>query len=384
MARLNRKFPLALAFLILCAARVGAATTDKDLEGIKKKIERERQGISQVRKREGSVLQALNMIEKNLEKKTKDLNTANSKLSALLSAIQTKEAEAQQLKVSLEQRRELLMKRAAALYRWLRGGNPLVILDGDVPLGVVLQRKRYLEATIRFDRELVHELSDEATYQESVKRELAGRKEQLDNQRRILVEVQDSIRRDADKKKQLLASLRQEKESRGRALKELEQAALRLQKMMDEMSRRALSKPPGIPSGAGLEAMKGKLEWPVRGEITGDFGKVKHPEFSAEVFRKGIDIEAPVGEAIKAVEKGRIVFAERFSGYGKMVIIDHGERYFSIYAHLSEILKNKGDVVTRGETLGRVGDSDSFTGAGLYFEMRKDGKSIDPLPWFRK
>ena len=276
------------------------------------------------------------------------------------------------------------MKRAAALYRWLRGGNPLVILDGDVPLGVVLQRKRYLEATIRFDRELVHELSDEATYQESVKRELAGRKEQLDNQRRILVEVQDSIRRDADKKKQLLASLRQEKESRGRALKELEQAALRLQKMMDEMSRRALSKPPGIPSGAGLEAMKGKLEWPVRGEITGDFGKVKHPEFSAEVFRKGIDIEAPVGEAIKAVEKGRIVFAERFSGYGKMVIIDHGERYFSIYAHLSEILKNKGDVVTRGETLGRVGDSDSFTGAGLYFEMRKDGKSIDPLPWFRK
>ncbi len=384
MARLNRKFPLALAFLILCAARVGAATTDKDLEGIKKKIERERQGISQVRKREGSVLQALNMIEKNLEKKTKDLNTANSKLSALLSAIQTKEAEAQQLKVSLEQRRELLMKRAAALYRWLRGGNPLVILDGDVPLGVVLQRKRYLEATIRFDRELVHELSDEATYQESVKRELAGRKEQLDNQRRILVEVQDSIRRDADKKKQLLASLRQEKESRGRALKELEQAALRLQKMMDEMSRRALSKPPGIPSGAGLEAMKGKLEWPVRGEMTGDFGKVKHPEFSAEVFRKGIDIEAPVGEAIKAVEKGRIVFAERFSGYGKMVIIDHGERYFSIYAHLSEILKNKGDVVTRGETLGRVGDSDSFTGAGLYFEMRKDGKSIDPLPWFRK
>ena len=73
MARLNRKFPLALAFLILCAARVGAATTDKDLEGIKKKIERERQGISQVRKREGSVLQALNMIEKNLEKKTERL-----------------------------------------------------------------------------------------------------------------------------------------------------------------------------------------------------------------------------------------------------------------------------------------------------------------------
>ncbi len=384
MERLSRKSLLALAFLILCAPRGGAATADKDLEGIKKKIERERQGISQVRKREGSVLQVLSKIEKDLEKKTKDLNAANSKLGSLMSAMQKKEAEAQQLKVSLDQRRELLMKRAAALYRWLRGGSALVILDGDVPLGVALQRKRYLEATVLFDRELVHKLSDEAAYQESVKRELAGRKEQLENQRRILVEVQDSIRKDAEKKKQLLASLRQEKESRDRALKELEQAALRLQKMMDEMSRRAVGKPPGFPSGAGLEAMKGKLEWPVRGEVTGDFGKTKHPEFSAEVFRKGIDIEAPIGEAIRAVEKGRIVFADRFSGYGKMVIIDHGERYFSIYAHLSEILKNKGDAVTRGETLGRVGDSDSLAGAGLYFEMRKDGKSIDPLPWFRK
>jgi septal ring factor EnvC (AmiA/AmiB activator) len=211
MARLSLKSLLALAFLILCAAPVGAASADKDLEGIKKKIERERQGISQVRKKEGSVLQSLSMIEKNLEKKTKDLNAANSKVRALLDAIQQKEAEAQQLKVSVEQRRELLMKRAAALYRWLRGGSPLVMLDGDVPPGVVMQRQRYLEATVRFDRELVHKLSDEAAYQESVKSELAGRKEQLDNQRRILVEVQDSIRKDAEKKKQLLASLRQEK-----------------------------------------------------------------------------------------------------------------------------------------------------------------------------
>src|SRR4029077_11891207 len=162
MERLSRKSLLALAFLMLCAARVGAASADKDLEGIKKKIDKERQGISQVRKKEGSVVQALGMIEKDLEKKTKDLNAANSKLSSLLSAIQQKEAEAEQLKVSLDQRRQLLMKRAVALYRWLRGGTPSVILDGDVSLRVVLQRKRYLEATVLFDRELVRKLSDEA------------------------------------------------------------------------------------------------------------------------------------------------------------------------------------------------------------------------------
>ena len=185
-----------------------------------------------------------------------------------------------------------------------------------------------------------------------------------------------------------MTSLRREKSTRLRALKEMEAAAQRLEKMMEEISRRALVKPRELPapqsSGSGLEALRGRLDWPVRGQITAPFGKFKHPEFSAEVVRKGIDIEAPVGEAIKAVEKGRVVYADRFSGYGKMVILDHGERYYTIYGHLSEILKKNGDGVSRGEALGRVGDSDSLAGAKLYFEIRKDGHSLDPEPWFKK
>jgi len=382
---MNRRSSLyLLVFLFFYGLQLDAASVNKDLEGIKRKIERERQGINQVRKRESSVLQALGKIDRDLEKKTKDLNTANSKLASILGAMQQKETEAQRLRISLDQRRELLMKRAVALYRWHRGGDPFVLLSGEVPLGVLLQRKHYLEATVFFDRDLVEKLNNEVTYQENIKRELAHQKEELSQQRRILAEVQDSVRKDGEKKKQLLASLRQEKEGRVRALKELEQAALRLQKMIEEMSRRGVGKAPELPAGTGLEAMRGKLEWPVRGQVTGGFGKTKHPEFATEVFRKGIDIEAPIGEEIRAVEKGRVIFAERFSGYGKMVIIDHGERYFSVYAHLSEILKKTGDAVKRGETLGTVGDSDSLAGSRLYFEMRKDGKSIDPLPWFRK
>jgi murein hydrolase activator len=385
MERMNRRSSVyLLVLLFFYGLQLDAASVNKDLEGIKRKIESERQGINQVRKRESSVLQALGKIDRDLERKTKDLNTANSKLAAILGAMQQKETEAQRLRISLDQRRELLMKRTVALYRWHRSGGPFVLLSGEVPLGILLQRKHYLEATVFFDRELVEKLNNEVTYQENIKRELAHQKEELSQQRRILAEVQDSVRKDGEKKKQLLSSLRQEKEARVRALKELEQAALRLQKMIEEMSRRGVGKAPELPAGTGLEAMRGKLEWPVRGQVTGGFGKTKHPEFSTEVFRKGIDIEAPIGEEIRAVEKGRVIFAERFSGYGKMVIIDHGERYFSVYAHLSEILKKTGDAVKRGETLGTVGDSDSLAGSRLYFEMRKDGKSIDPLPWFRK
>jgi murein hydrolase activator len=67
-----------------------------------------------------------------------------------------------------------------------------------------------------------------------------------------------------------------------------------------------------------------------------------------------------------------------------MMIIDHGQRYYTVYAHLADLLKKNGDPVRRGEPIARVGDSDSLAGARLYFEIRKDGRSIDPAPWFRK
>jgi septal ring factor EnvC (AmiA/AmiB activator) len=157
--------------------------------------------------------------------------------------------------------------------------------------------------------------------------------------------------------------------------------------MMEEIARRALVKPRELPSaplpGDGLAALRGRLEWPVHGRVSAPFGKFKHPEFTAEVVRKGIDIDAAAGADVKVVEKGRIVFADRFSGYGNMVIVDHGQRYYTIYGHLAEIIRKSGDAISRGEVLGRAGDSDSLAGTKLYFELRKDGRSLDPLPWFR-
>ena len=385
MERINRRaLPLLLSLSLLVPSTLQAANVDKDLEGLKKKIERERQGISQVQKKEGSILQTLGKIEGDLDKKTKALKEANARFGTVSSEMQKKQAEAESIKISIAQRQELFRNRAVALYRWYRGGSPFVLLNGEVSLGRLLQRKHYLESTVAFDGQLIQQLNEEIERRDVIAKELALKKKQLGGQRQALAEAQESVRKEAEKKKELLASLRQEKESRIRVVKELELAALRLQKMMDEISRRAVSKPPEVPPGVGLGALRGRLDWPVKGALISGFGKARHREVAAEVFHNGIDIEAPVGEEVKAVEKGTVVFADHFSGYGKMVILDHGERYYTIYAHLSEILKRNGAAVKRGEILGRAGDSDSLAGATLYFEMRKDGRSIDPVPWFAK
>jgi murein hydrolase activator len=377
-------FKIVLFLLSAVPLSVGAATVDKDLEGIKKKIESEKRGISQVQKKEGSVLQLLGKMESELEKKNRELKQANAKLESILDEMRKEEAESEKLRGSIGAKQQRLIERVVALYRWHRSGSPFVILNGNVSFGGLLQRARYLQTTVLFDSDLIEKLRQEAEAQENLRARLAQRKEELDRQRQVLIDAADSVRKEAEKKKEMLASLRQEKETRVRTLRELEQAALRLQKMMDDLAKQSVGKPPEFSSGTGMGAMRGKLDWPVKGELKSEFGKARHREFAAEVFRNGIDIDASLGEEIKAVEKGRVVYADRFSGYGKMVIVDHGERYYTIYAHLSEILKKNGDGVRRGETVGLVGDSDSLSGAGLYFEMRKDGRSIDPVPWFRK
>lgn len=374
-----------LFFTGLIAPLAYAASADRDLDGIKKKIELEKRVLSQVKKKESSVVESLSQVEIELERKNKQLKQSTSKLDFVVSEMHKKQAETVRLRESLEQRKTYLARRADALYRWQRGASPFMILNGDLSLSSLLKRKYYLQSTVAFDREMVQSLNEQTTRQETLTEELARKRQNVDAQRRELTEVKEAVQKEAQKKRELLASIRGEKESRQRALKDLEQAALRLQKMIEELSRRSAGKSSKeAPAGSGLESMRGKLEWPVKGQLIGGFGKTKHHEFSTDVFRKGLEIEAPVGEEIRAVEKGKIVFADRFSGYGKMLIIDHGDRYYTVYAHLSDFLKKSGDPVKRGEAVALVGDSESLVGSKLYFEMRKDGRSIDPTPWFQR
>jgi septal ring factor EnvC (AmiA/AmiB activator) len=384
---MKTKMRAALFFLLpamfLCPA-ARAAEAERELEGIKKKMAKERQGITQVKKKEGSVLESLAKIDGELDKKNKELKRVNAALDAVLADIKKKEAEARRLNSSIDVRRDLLRQRARALYKWQRSGSPFVLLNGVGSVAELMQRRHYLKITLDYDRSLVDRLSDESERQRTLRKELEQKKAEVNRQRKSLTDINEGIRLDRQKKQEMLAGLRREKATRQRALKELEQAAHRLQKMMDEISRRSVSLPKEAPAGSGFGALRGKLEYPVRGALSGAFGKTQHPEFSAELFRKGIDIDAPVGEEVKAVEGGKVVFADRFSGYGRMMIVDHGQRYYTVYAHLAELFKKTGDPVRKGEPIALVGDGDSLAGSRLYFEIRKDGRSVDPVPWFKK
>ena len=123
---------------------------------------------------------------------------------------------------------------------------------------------------------------------------------------------------------------------------------------------------------------------PVSGKVITRFGLFKNTRYNVANFRSGIDIRADRGEPVRAVSSGKILYSSWFKGYGNMLIIDHGDSYYTVYAHAEEIFKKKGESVDIGEVIATVGDSGSMVGPGLYFEVRHHGKPTDPLVWIKK
>jgi septal ring factor EnvC (AmiA/AmiB activator) len=136
--------------------------------------------------------------------------------------------------------------------------------------------------------------------------------------------------------------------------------------------------------GLDVRKFRGLLDWPAEGPVSAEFGTVVHPRFRTEVPHPGWDIDAPEGRPFRTVFDGRVAFAAPLAGYGLTVVVDHGNGMVSVYAHGGVLLVEAGQDVLRGQDLGRVGDSGSLRGPYLYFELREDGRPVDPSSWLRR
>ena len=136
--------------------------------------------------------------------------------------------------------------------------------------------------------------------------------------------------------------------------------------------------PDGSNDGSAFAELKGKLSLPVRGELASRFGS---PRNDGGLVWRGLFLTAPGGTPVKAVAAGRVVYADWLRGFGNLLIVDHGEDYLSLYGYNEALLKQVGDSVGGGETLATVGNSGGSTQSGLYFEIRHQGKPIDPMTW---
>jgi len=187
------------------------------------------------------------------------------------------------------------------------------------------------------------------------------------------------------KRAQLLNEIRNKKALTLAAIESLKQSAEALTTTLSDFKKENPEKRPYADSSPhAFTDLKGLLIMPVNGRIIEFFGPYTNAEFNIVNFRSGINIRAERGEPIHAVYKGRTLYASWFKGYGNMIIIDHGDHYYTLYAHAEELFKKQGDPVEAGEVIATVGDTGSMAKPGLHFEVRYHGKPIDPAPWINQ
>ena len=149
--------------------------------------------------------------------------------------------------------------------------------------------------------------------------------------------------------------------------------------LQDSLTQLAAGRPaPG--AALPLRPFRGDLPWPLQGAIVGRFRDIRTP---AGAYRNGIEIGVRPGTPVAAVHEGRIAYAEPFTGFGNLVIVDHGDQTYSLYGYLGSVAVRAAATVDRGDTVGLAGEGPSGQQA-LYFELRIDGKPVNPVEWLRR
>jgi septal ring factor EnvC (AmiA/AmiB activator) len=183
---------------------------------------------------------------------------------------------------------------------------------------------------------------------------------------------EDAARRTLVQRQNLAALLRSRADGESRAAQELREAARRLEE--------AIARLPAT-GGAGGGLQPGQMAWPVRGRVRQPFGRQRDREFGTETLRQGVEIAAEPGTPVRAVAPGRVLFADWFRGYGQMLIVDHGAGDLTVLAYLGQLAVEKGQMIRAGQEIGTVGEAGPVSGPGLYFEIRRGGRAVDPEPW---
>lgn len=176
----------------------------------------------------------------------------------------------------------------------------------------------------------------------------------------------------------LLRTIREQRDVNAQLVAELTAAR-------DRLDRSVTGLAPASPGLAGRRGglVQGGLDWPTQGRIDARFGRETSSRFGTVIVRNGVEIAAEDGAPVRAAEAGRVAFADLFSGFGRVVILDHGSKAYTLYGHLATIDVKKDERVDRGRLLGSVGTAP--TGASsLYFEVRIDGRPVDPVQWLKR
>jgi septal ring factor EnvC (AmiA/AmiB activator) len=361
-----------------------------ELERLRQERRTLEQRMADYRRNAQNVAAERQNLERQAQATARVVRSLDSQLGTLYNEVENVNASLVRSQDELMIKRAILTKRVQEIYK--RG--PLYTLEALLSaesFGSLVARYKYLHLVAQRDRALLQRV-------EQLNRQIA-------EQRAMLVRLQGDVEMNRREKAEEEARLRRLELQRGRTLAQIEAQQRAAQQRLTQISRdeqrltnviaaleesrrraeAAATRAGAAPSASALTtADLGRLDWPVDGSIVYRYGRVVNPN-NTSITWNGIGIAAPAGTPVKAIADGEVVFAEQAGTYGLTMIVQHGGGAYSMYASLQEIHVRRGGKVTKGQTLGTVGQADPDLPPRLHFEIRPNGgRAVDPLDWLRR
>lgn len=349
-----------------------AGEEGEELARLREAIETRRAQVTAYERKERGLLEALEAVDESarlLAAAERDAGRAARQARADATRLAAQE---KQLIADLARTREALSARAVSLYKAGELG-PVRLLFTAGSLREFLARSRALRRLLEHDRVMLDRQRQEAEALADAQRLHAEANERRAEALAALDERSAELRTERRERKRLLTAVRADHDRERALLIELEQAARALEEKLASLRSRG-------PKGS-FAALRGRLAPPVDAPLERSFGLEVDREFGTETFHKGIDYRVREGATVRAVADGTVRYAGRFLGYGNVVILDHGDEYFTVSAHLSEVSVSVGDGMSAGEVVGLAGETGSLRGPVLYFEVRRGAEALDPAGW---
>lgn len=385
MPRRRATAPLSRLLLGACLLAAGSASAQTEEEQARADLEQLQQQIELVSRELASARTQLSDQQEQLRAAELRLGQLQREISANLEAIATTEDELNVLgarQQELEQARDTQQVRIGTELRaaWQMGqqGTLKVLLSQESP-HTVARAMAYYRYFFHARNNLVAEYR--ATLEEliAVRARSEAAAEELLAQRAALEAQRQEVLASRQEREQLIASLAASISSQDQELQQLQRDRQELEELLEAIARAVVELQ--LPEDyQPFASVRGTLAWPVDGRRGNSFGASRG---TGSMRWHGINLAAEEGTAVRAIHHGRVVYADWLRGSGLLLILDHGDGYMSLYAHNQSLLKEVGEWVAPGTPISTVGNSGGLDQYGLYFEIRKDGRPVDPVVWCR-
>lgn len=375
-------FLLILLLLFSVAVRADLSKNRLQLQEIQQRIENAQAGLAQKKRSELEFSRELALLKRTLQQLDKRISVFKKDQQLLQSQIDLQQKTIADGRQELRRTGKRLEKRLVALYKEGDIGPLKILFSADSPTELV-QQYHYLTRVLQYDRDLLGEYRQILVNQQQRLTDL----KQLQQQKLLLLGKEQKERKvAADGRRlqaQLLKKVRSEKKHLKRELASLREKAKRLQSLVTKLHKQPAPAPAPVPAtGSGsFSAGKGKLAWPVNGEVLIGFGTQKDSTLGTYYESNGIEINVALGSPIHAVADGRVVFADWFKGYGNLLIMSHQGGFHTLYAQAARLDRTVGEQLVAGNVLGRSGLDGRDA---MYFEIRHNGSPVNPLRWLQR